>query len=69
VKISARNILKGKVTKITPGAVNAEVVLELASGDHITSIITIESVKSLGIAVGKPAYAIIKSTEIMIGVD
>jgi len=69
MKISARNILKGKVKKITPGAVNAEVVLELASGDEITSIITIESVKNLGIAVGKPAYAIIKSTEIMIGVD
>jgi molybdopterin-binding protein len=69
MKISARNMLKGKVKKITPGMVNAEVVLELSDGELITSIITKESVAKLGLAVGKPAYAIIKSSEVMIGVD
>jgi molybdopterin-binding protein len=69
MKISARNILKGKVKKITPGSVNSEVVLELPGGQEITSIITKKSVENLGLAVGKPAYAVIKSSEVMIGVD
>jgi len=69
MKISARNMLKSKVKKITPGSVNAEISLELSNGEIITSIITMESVSKLGLAVGKPAYAIIKSSEVMIGVD
>ena len=69
MKISARNILKGKVKKITPGSVNSEVVLELPGGLEITSIITKKSVETLGLAAGKPAYAVIKSSEVMIAVD
>ena len=69
MKISARNILKGKVKKITPGAVNSEVVVELTGGQEVTSIITITSVKNLGLAVGKPCYAVIKASEVMIGID
>jgi molybdopterin-binding protein len=69
MKISARNILKGKVKKITPGSVNSEVVIELPGGLEITSIITKRSVESLGLKVGKPAYAVIKSSEVMIAVD
>jgi molybdopterin-binding protein len=69
MKISARNILKGKVKKITPGSVNSEVILELPGGLEITSIITKKSVETLGLAVGKSAYAIIKSSEVMIAVD
>ena len=69
MKISARNILKGKVKKITPGAVNSEVVVELPGGQEITSIITKTSGSSLGLAVGKPCYAVIKSSEVMIAVD
>jgi molybdopterin-binding protein len=69
MKISARNILKGKVKKITPGSVNSEVILELPGGQEITSIITKRSAESLGLAVGKPCYAVIKSSEVMIGVD
>ena len=49
MKISARNVLKGKVVKVTPGAVNSEVILELPGGTRITSIITKESVESLGL--------------------
>lgn len=68
MKISARNVLKGTVKKITLGAVNAEVVLELPGGSEIVSIITISSVERLGIAEGKEAYAIVKASNVMIGV-
>jgi len=69
MKISARNILKGTVKAITPGSVNSEVVIELPGGQEITSIITKKSVANLGLAVGKQAYAVIKSSEVMIAVD
>jgi molybdopterin-binding protein len=69
MKISARNILKGKVIKFTKGAVNAEVVIELAGGAQVTSIITLESATSLALAKGKDVYAIIKASDVMVGVD
>ncbi len=69
MKISARNQLKGKVKKITHGAVNSEIVLELPGGQEIVSIITKESAEKLGLAVGKPATAIIKASSVMMGVD
>ena len=69
MKLSARNVLKGKVTQLKPGAVNTEVILELAGGGQIVSIITKQSAESLGLAVGKSAYAIIKASSVMIGVD
>jgi len=69
LKVSARNVLKGKVKKVTAGAVNSEVVLELPGGQEIVSIITKKSAESLGVAVGSPAYAVIKATEVMLGTD
>ena len=54
MKLSARNLIKGKIRKITMGAVNAEVELELADKQVIVSIITINSVKRLGLQEGKP---------------
>jgi molybdopterin-binding protein len=69
MKISARNVLKGKVVKFTKGAVNAEVVIELAGGAQVTSIITLESATSLALAKGKDVYAIIKASDVMVGVD
>ncbi len=69
MKISARNILKGKVKRIVPGSVNSEVTLELSNGSEITSIITKKSVETLGLAPGVTAYAVIKSSEVMIAVD
>ena len=69
MKLSARNLLKGKVTKLTLGAVNAEVELELAGNQKIVSIITISSAKRLGLEVGKEAYAMIKASSVMIAVD
>jgi len=67
--ISARNVLKGKVKKITDGAVNSEVVVELPGGIEIISIITISSVKRLGLEVGKEVSAVIKASNVMIGTD
>ena len=69
MKLSARNILKGKVTVLKPGAINTEVILELPGGGQIVSIITKESAESLGLTVGKTAYAVIKASSVMIGVD
>jgi molybdopterin-binding protein len=69
MKISARNVLKGKIVKVTPGAVNSEVILELPGGTRITSIITKESVESLGLKEGKEAYAVIKASNVMIAID
>lgn len=69
MKISARNVLKGLVKSIEPGAVNAEVTLELPGGQQIVSIITKHAVESLGLKVGKEAYAIIKASSVMMGAD
>ena len=69
MKISARNVLKGRVLKIVPGAVNCEVALEIAPGIEIVSIVTKSSVESLGLVVGGDAYAVIKASSVMVGVD
>ena len=69
MKISARNILKGKVKQVKAGAVNTEVIIELPGGVEIVSIITKESADNLGLASGKQVYAIIKASNVMVGVD
>ena len=69
MKLSARNILKGKVVKVVKGAVNAEVTIELPGGTQLVSIITNASVESLELQEGKQAYAVIKASNIMVGVD
>ncbi len=69
MKLSARNILKGKVVKIVCGAVNSEITIQLPGGEEVVSIITNGSVESLGLKVGKEAYAVIKASSVMIAVD
>jgi molybdopterin-binding protein len=69
MKISARNILKGKIIKVIHGAVNSEVTIELPGGTCLVSIITNSSVDNLGLIEGKEAYAIIKASSVMIGID
>ena len=69
MKISARNTLPGVVRKIEPGAVNAEVTLELAPNLSIVSIITLDAVKGLELKPGDRAYAVIKASSVMIGTD
>ncbi len=67
MKISARNVLAGKVQKVNEGAVNAEVTLVLDGGDAVVAIITNASVDSLHLETGKPAFAVIKASEVMVG--
>lgn len=69
MKLSARNVLKGKIKHITVGSVNDEIVLELKDGVEIVSIITKESAQNLKLAVGKEAYAVIKASNVMIAID
>ena len=69
MRLSARNVLKGKVKQVKVGAVNSEIVLELAQGVEVVSIITRESAESLQLAAGKTAYAVIKASNVMIAVD
>jgi molybdopterin-binding protein len=69
MKISARNVLSGKIKSITPGTVNDEIVMELSGGDEIVSIITKASSKSLKLRKNKKVYAIIKASNVMIGID
>jgi molybdopterin-binding protein len=69
MKLSARNVLSAKVKSVTHGAVDSEVVVELAPGIEIVSIITKKSAENLGLKPGANAYAVIKASNVMIGVD
>ena len=69
MKLSARNILPGKVVDVVRGQTTAHVKIEIAPGMVITSSITVESVDDLKLKVGDKAYAIIKSSEVIVGKD
>lgn len=69
MKISARNTLAGTVIAITKGPVSTEVELEIAPGIVIASSITTHSANALNLQVGGRAYAIIKASSVMMGVD
>ena len=69
MKLSARNNLKGKIKAIDVGAVNVDVVVEVAPGIEISAVITKKSCDRLGLEVGKEAYAVVKASNVMIGVD
>ena len=67
--ISARNQLAGTVKSVKEGIVTAEVIVELADGQEIVSVITMTSVQNLGLKVGSEVTAVIKATEVMLAVD
>ena len=69
MKISARNVLKGKVKKVEHGAVNTEVTIEIAGGGEVVSIITKSSAERLGLKAGSTAYAVIKASDVIVAVD
>ncbi|MGY2052009.1 TOBE domain-containing protein [Methylobacterium sp. JK268] len=69
MKISARNRLSGTIKSVTKGSTTAHVTVELPGGQVVTAAITNESVDELELAVGKPAQAIIKSSDVMIAVE
>jgi molybdopterin-binding protein len=69
MKISARNSIQGTVKKVLPGSVNTEVVIEVAPGVEIVSIITKTSAENMGLAEGKQVYAVIKSSDVMVATE
>lgn len=68
MKISARNVLAGTVTKVTRGSTTSHVRLDV-DGTSVTAAITNESVDELGLTEGQQAYAVIKASDVMIAVD
>jgi molybdopterin-binding protein len=69
MKLSARNILKGTIVEVKKGQTTAHVRIDIGGGNVITASITNESVDGLNLQKGQSAYAIIKATSVMIGVD
>ena len=69
MKLSARNMLKGKVKKVIHGAVNSEITIELPGGTELVSIITKSSAENLGLSQGKDVYAVVKASNVMVAVD
>jgi molybdate transport system regulatory protein len=69
VRLSTRNQLTGTVAAIKDGAVMAMVTVDLDGGQHVTASITMDAVRELGLQVGQPVTALVKSTEVMLGVE
>jgi molybdopterin-binding protein len=68
MKISARNVLKGRIVEVIKGATTAHVKIDIG-GTVVTSSITNAAVDDLKLAVGKDAYAVVKASDVMIGTD
>ncbi|MGE3868707.1 MAG: molybdopterin-binding protein [Pseudorhodoplanes sp.] len=68
MKISARNRLKGKIVEVKKGATTAHVKIEIG-GQVVTAAITNEAVDELKLSAGQAAYAIVKASDVMIGID
>lgn len=68
MRLSARNQLKGRVIEVNEGAVEAVVKLDVG-GQMITSVVTLEAVREMGLAPGREAVAIIKADHVMLGME
>jgi molybdopterin-binding protein len=69
MKLSSRNVLKGKVKKVNHGAVNSEVIVELPNAFEIVSVVTKAAVENLGLKEGKEVYAVINATDVILATD
>jgi molybdopterin-binding protein len=69
MKLSARNIIKGKVKKANHGVVNAEVIVGLPNELEIVSIVTKAAVENLGLKEGKEVYAVINANDVILATD
>jgi len=69
MRLSARNQIKGTVSKVTKGATTSHVLVDIGSGQLVTAAITNESVDELGIKAGSKVTVVIKASDVMIGVD
>ncbi len=68
MKLSARNKLKGKIVEVRKGTTTAHVKIEIG-GQIVTAAITNDSVDELKLAAGQAAYAVIKASDVMVGID
>ena len=69
MKLSARNIIKGKVKKVNHGLVNSEVIVGLPNELEIVSVITKAAVENLNLKEGKEVYAIINANDVILATD
>jgi len=69
MKVSARNLIPGKIKELTVGPINAEVVIEVSPGIEVVSVITRHSVENMGLKVGTPVKAMIKASNVMVVTD
>ena len=69
MKLSARNQIKGAVVEVVKGATTSHVRIDIGNGVVITASINNAAVDELGLAPGKPAYAVVKASDVMVGVD
>ncbi len=69
MKLSARNQFKGVITNIEKGAVNGIVKIDIGGGNTMSATISMAAIRELGLEVGKEAYAVVKATSVMVGVD
>jgi molybdopterin-binding protein len=67
MKLSARNQLAGTIVAVKEGVVEAQVKIDIGAGQHITSVITMDALTELGIAIGDQVVAIIKADAVMLG--
>ena len=69
MRTSARNHLSGKVKDLVKGPVTTEVTIAIAGGVDVVATISTRSAEALGLAVGKPAHALVKASSVIVGVD
>ena len=69
MRLSARNMLKGKVVEVKKGTVTTHVRIDIGGGVVVTSSITNEAVEELGLAQGDEAYAVVKASDVMVAKD
>ena len=69
MKLSARNQFKGKIVGIQEGAVNGIVKIDIGGGNVMSATISMNAIRELGLEVGKEAYAVVKATSVMVGID
>ena len=69
MKLSARNQFRGKIVAIDEGAVNGIVKIDIGGGNVMSATISMSAIRELGLAVGREAYAVVKATSVMVGID
>ena len=69
MKLSARNVMKGRVVKVTRGTTTAHVKIDVGVGTVMTASITIEAVDELGLREGDAAYAVVKASDVIVAKD